>query len=228
MLLTYPLLFLSSLSSYKYNYEYYCNSLNLLKLSNKNTSKINGKKKPYRYDIVDPRTFQDNQVHFSHPHVLKLVNPTVRTLTCNACEQQNNSNKPFYGCNSCQYFLHENCLNAPRFLDHSSHPSHPLTLLPIPTYLTRSFLCNACGSSGNEFSFSCARCQFDIHVQCASCPCSLLIDKHPHQLELIFGSRYQDKDIKYICDICDAVMNKDNWLYYCADQLIQMQIQHWK
>jgi len=32
-----------------------------------------------------------------------------------------------------------------------------------------------------------------------------------------FGSPYQDKDIKYVCDICDAVMNKDNWLYYCAD-----------
>ncbi|KAH0730967.1 hypothetical protein KY289_002155 [Solanum tuberosum] len=142
----------------------------------------------------------------------------INTLPCNACEQQNKSNKPFYGCNSCQYFLHENCLNAPRFLDHSSHPAHPLTLLPIPTYPTRSFLCNACGSSGNGFSFSCARCQFDIHVQCASCPSSLLIDKHPHQLELIFGSPYQDKDhIKYVCDVCDAVMNKDNWLYYCAD-----------
>ncbi|MCD7446822.1 hypothetical protein HAX54_016916 [Datura stramonium] len=166
-------------------------------------------------------SFQDNQAHFSHPHILELVNPTelaeTTSLTCNACEQKNTSNKPFYGCSSCHYFLHENCLNAPRFLDHSSHPSHPLTLLPIPTYPTRSYLCNACGSAGNGFSFSCACCQFDIHVQCASCPSSVLVDKHPHQLELIFGSPYEDKNTEYVCDVCDAVMNRDNWLYYCAD-----------
>ncbi|XP_060169029.1 protein VACUOLELESS GAMETOPHYTES-like [Lycium barbarum] len=177
------------------------------------------KKRPDTTSSQSTRTSpQETQAHFSHPHILKLVNPSEsETLTCNACEQQNTNNKPFYGCNACQYFLHENCLNAPCFLDHSSHPSHPLTLHPMPTYPTRSYLCNACGSVGNAFSFSCARCQFDIHVQCASCPSSILVDKHEHQLELIFGSPYQDKDIEYFCDICDAVMNKDNWLYYCAD-----------
>ncbi|XP_075095916.1 protein VACUOLELESS GAMETOPHYTES-like [Nicotiana tabacum] len=156
--------------------------------------------------------------HFSHPHNLKLVNPTEsETLSCNACEKPNNNNKPnFYGCNSCQYFLHENYLNAPRFLDHSSHPSHPLNLFPIPTYSSRSYTCKACGSNGNGFCFSCACCEFDIHLQCASCPSSILVDKHPHQLELLFGSPYDDKDITYVCDICNVIMNRDSWLYYCA------------
>ncbi|KAM3357826.1 hypothetical protein P3S68_020757 [Capsicum galapagoense] len=69
----------------------------------------------------------EGKQHFSHLHILKLIvnPPESETLTCNACEQPNIGNKPFYGCNSCQYFLHENCFNAPRFLNHSSHPSHP-------------------------------------------------------------------------------------------------------
>ncbi|XP_049368883.1 uncharacterized protein LOC125833738 [Solanum verrucosum] len=159
---------------------------------------------------------QDKQ-HFSHSHILKLiVNPTETVLTCNACEQPNNTNKPFYGCNTCQYFLHENCFNAPRFLNHSSHPAHPLTLLPSATYSSCSFTCKACDSAGIGFCFSCACCEFDIHLQCASCPSLILVDKHPHQLELNFGSPYEDKDSEYVCDICTEIMNKENWLYYCG------------
>ncbi|KAH0726171.1 hypothetical protein KY285_001881 [Solanum tuberosum] len=107
----------------------------------------------------------EGKQHFSHQHVLKqIVNPT-ETLTCNACEKPNNSNKPFYGCNTCQYFLHENCFNAPRILNHSSHPLHPLTLHQIPSYASGSYICNACGSVGNGFCFNCAGCEFDIHLQ---------------------------------------------------------------
>nr|XP_025884735.1 uncharacterized protein LOC104647908 [Solanum lycopersicum] len=124
---------------------------------------------------------QDKQ-HFSHQHALKLiVNPTETVLNCNACEQPNNTNKHFYGCNTCQYFLHENCFNAPRFLNHS-----------------------------------CAACDFDIHLQCASSPSSILVNNHPHQLELNFGSPYKDKNSVYICDMCNVIMSRENWLYYCA------------
>ncbi|KAK4372224.1 hypothetical protein RND71_007608 [Anisodus tanguticus] len=156
--------------------------------------------------------------HFSHSHNLKIVNPAdqAKTLTCNACEQPDNNKPNFHGCNSCQYFLHENCFNAPRFLVHSSHPSHPLTLLQTPTYSSHSYTCKACGSAGNGFCFSCACCEFDIHLQCASCPSSILVDKHPHQLELHFGSPYDDKSIEYVCDMCNVIMNRDEWLYYCA------------
>ncbi|KAH0782411.1 hypothetical protein KY290_002009 [Solanum tuberosum] len=154
--------------------------------------------------------------HFSHPHILKpIVNPP-ETLTCNACEQPNNNKPNFHGCNSCQYFLHDNCFNAPRFLNHSSHPSHPLTLHQIPSYSSRSYTCKACGSAGNGFCFSCAACGFDIHLQCASSPSSILVNNHPHQLELHFGSPYEDKNSKYNCDMCKVIMNKDDWLYYCA------------
>ncbi|WMV10928.1 hypothetical protein MTR67_004313 [Solanum verrucosum] len=74
----------------------------------------------------------------------------------------------------------------------------------------------ACGSVGNGFCYNCADCEFDLHLQCASCPSSILVDKHTHQLELHFGCPDEDKDSKYVCDICFVTMSNDNWLYYCA------------
>ncbi|KAK4372223.1 hypothetical protein RND71_007607 [Anisodus tanguticus] len=171
----------------------------------------------------EKRTCQGKQ-HFSHPHILKLiVNPALaETLTCNACKQPNiNTNKPnFYGCNSCQYFLHENCLNAPRFLDHSSHPSHHLTLLPVPTYTSCSYTCKACGSTGNGFSFSCACCDFDIHMQCALLPQTVVLPQHHHELELNFDSPFDDEadeSTVFVCDLCHDNVDLNYWLYYCAD-----------
>ncbi|XP_060169028.1 uncharacterized protein LOC132599872 [Lycium barbarum] len=170
----------------------------------------------------EKRSCQGKQ-HFSHPHILKLImNPALaETLTCNACKQPNITTKPnFYGCNSCQRFLHENCLNASRFLDHSSHPSHHLTLLPVPTYSNCSYTCKACGSAGNGFSFSCAPCEFDIHLQCALLPQTVVLPQHPHELELIFESPFDDEPDEstiFVCDICHDNADLNYWLYYCAD-----------
>lgn len=167
----------------------------------------------------EKHTACESKQHFSHPHILKLINPAESaTLTCNACEKTNITNKPnFYGCNSCQYFLHENCLNVPRFLDHSSHPSHHLTLLPVPTYSSRSYTCNGCGCDGNGFSFSCARCDFDIHMHCALIPQTVLLSKqHHHELKLIFESPFDNKNTVFVCDICDDNVDLNCWFYYCA------------
>ncbi|KAK6804147.1 hypothetical protein RDI58_001931 [Solanum bulbocastanum] len=165
------------------------------------------------------QTCQGKQ-HFSHPHILKpIVNPT-ETLTCNVCEQPNITSN-FYGCNTCQYFLHENCLNTPRFLDHPSHSSHHLTLLPVPTYSNRSFTCKACGTAGTSCSFSCACCDFDIHMQCALLPQTVVLpQQHHHELELIFESPCDDdtdENTVFVCDVCHNNADLNNWLYYCAD-----------
>ncbi|TMW81269.1 hypothetical protein EJD97_010769 [Solanum chilense] len=165
----------------------------------------------------EKRTCQGKQ-HFSHPHILKpIVNPT-ETLTCNACEHPNIASN-FYGCNTCQYFLHENCLNAPRFLNHSSHPSHHLTLLPTPTYSNRFYTCKACGSAGKGCSFSCACCEFDIHMHCALLPQTVVLPQHHHhELELIFESPfYDDGNTVFVCDLCRDNVDLNNWFYYCAD-----------
>ncbi|XP_055817764.1 uncharacterized protein LOC129886897 [Solanum dulcamara] len=162
--------------------------------------------------------YQDNQ-HFSHHHILKkLVVDESEELQCQACEKP--IFEPFHGCISCNFYLHDNCLNAPRSLVHPSHPSHPLTLLPSPTYSSRSFTCNACGSEGRSCSLSCAHCEFDLHVQCALLPQTVLLPQHHHHaLKLIFDSSFGDEDESYIfvCDLCHGKAEQNSWLYYCAD-----------
>lgn len=51
---------------------------------------------------------------------------------------------PVYSCHACNFFLHDQCFNAPRSLIHPLHPDHPLSLFPFPTYTYGSFLCNSC------------------------------------------------------------------------------------
>ncbi|PHU30697.1 hypothetical protein BC332_02790 [Capsicum chinense] len=162
--------------------------------------------------------YQDNQ-HFSHHHILKsLVLDENEGLQCQACEKP--IFEPFHGCISCNFYLHDNCLNAPRSLVHPSHPSHPLTLLPTPTYSSRSFTCNACGSEGRLCSLSCAHCEFDLHVQCALLPQSVLLAQHHHhELKLTFDSSVADEDEStiFVCDLCHGKTDENYWLYYCAE-----------
>ncbi|KAL2491438.1 Cysteine/Histidine-rich C1 domain family protein [Abeliophyllum distichum] len=158
--------------------------------------------------------FQENQ-HFSHKHILNALKLDIgEEIDCNACE--NPITDPLHGCNSCHYYLHDECLNTPRSLQHICHPSHPLTLLPNPTYSSRSFSCNGCGSEGNAFSFSCAHCEFDLHIYCAKLPVKIFIDKHPHELKLLFNSPCKDENVVFVCDVCHGTVNRDNWVYYCS------------
>lgn len=166
---------------------------------------------------------QQDVPHFSHHHVLiALTLDQVReeeeeVMNCNGCERP--IREPFHGCLSCNFWLHDDCLNAPRFLKHPSHP-HSLTLLPTPTYTCRSYSCNACGGSGGTTAFSlcCAECEFDLHVYCANLPAEITLREHPdHDLKLRFGSPYEDKNTKYGCDLCCGEMLPTQWLYYCSD-----------
>lgn len=158
----------------------------------------------------------DNFNHFGHEHLLiPLVLNEGDELYCKACERV--IFESFHGCLSCNYYLHDKCLNIPRSILHPSHPDHPLTLLPIPTYPTSAFICNACGSNGNGFSYSCAHCEFDIHLQCASLPRKVKhLDKHHHELKLTFKF-VQDKNLIFECDECGQTVEVDQWRYYCAE-----------
>ncbi|CAN4080466.1 unnamed protein product [Withania somnifera] len=162
--------------------------------------------------------YQDNQ-HFSHHHILKsLVLNESEQLQCQACEQP--IFEPFHGCISCNFYLHDNCLNVPRSLVHPSHPSHPLTLLPTPTYSSRSFTCNACGSEGRSCSLSCAHCEFDLQVHCALFPRTILLTQHHHhELKLIFDSPFdhEDESMIFVCDLCHGKTEQNYWLYNCAE-----------
>ncbi|CAA3018447.1 Hypothetical predicted protein [Olea europaea subsp. europaea] len=82
---------------------------------------------------------------------------------------------------------------------------------------SRSYTCNACGSEGRALGFNCAHCEFDLHVKCASLHNTILLDKHPHELKLIFDSPYENKNTIFACDLCRGIMQNNFWLYHCAD-----------
>ncbi|PIN25185.1 hypothetical protein CDL12_02083 [Handroanthus impetiginosus] len=155
-----------------------------------------------------------NKQHFSHHHILlPLQLDEGEKINCKACEDS--IIEPFHGCLSCKFYLHDSCIEAPHSLGHPSHPAHPLTLLPTPTYPSRSFTCNACILEGNTFSYSCARCEFDLHVQCACKPNALFVQNHPRELQMVFEFPYDDKSTPFACDLCNGIINPDKWLYYC-------------
>ncbi|XP_051147009.1 uncharacterized protein LOC127262395 [Andrographis paniculata] len=107
--------------------------------------------------------------HFSHNHGLAphhLPPGGAAALICGGCKLPASGN--VHVCWKCSYFLHDQCFRAPRSMKHPSHPPHPLTLTPFPTYPSSSFFCNSCHAPGHGFSYTCSHCDFDLHLHCAN------------------------------------------------------------
>ncbi|XVF00940.1 hypothetical protein REPUB_Repub04eG0045500 [Reevesia pubescens] len=127
---------------------------------------------------------------------------------------------PAYRCSksNCEFILHKSCFNLERVIEHLSHPDHPLTLLSIPpkNYIGKAFICNACYDTGTSFDYHCASCNFDLHVGCANLPKKMKHADHQHPLTLYYSSSC-NRGIKiFICDVCDEIVPKRHWVYYCA------------
>ncbi|KAL7158220.1 hypothetical protein ABFS83_02G128100 [Erythranthe nasuta] len=158
---------------------------------------------------------RNKKQHFSHEHILLPLPPEddgEEEITCNGCKYP--IDEQFYGCLACKFRLHEDCAEAPRSVVHPSHPSHPLALHENSTYPSRAYICNACGTQGSGFNFSCAHCSFDIHVRCLNLPPTFLLKKvHPHELKLICEP--EKLSARVFCSACDVV-DKGFWVYYCG------------
>lgn len=153
--------------------------------------------------------------HFSHNH--NLVFHQVQqgqNIRCSGCELDCSSGF-VYACFQCSFYLHEHCGNANRHIMHPADVTHPLILFPSPTYESGSFLCDACGKPGSAFSYCCAVCQVDLHVQCAFMPLKITHKCHRHELKLSTGN--PDRAGREICNICTTLLDSKHWSYYCAE-----------
>ncbi|KAL6562772.1 hypothetical protein OROHE_005360 [Orobanche hederae] len=163
--------------------------------------------------------------HFSHRHPLELSHLHQEdNAVCSGCEHDILG--PAYICTKpeCAFLLHDLCFDLPRHLRHRSHPNHSLVLHSPPPYTDREFTCNACGESGNAFTYHCDTCKFDLHVECASLPEFEIRRDHKHPLMLLCGftdiSKGEglggdDDHDDYVCYVCDGTVGKGCWMYSC-------------
>ncbi|KAK1373810.1 putative zinc finger, PHD-type, DC1, Zinc finger, RING/FYVE/PHD-type [Heracleum sosnowskyi] len=104
--------------------------------------------------------------HFSHPHGLTFHQNKLKSeKVCSGCKFP--CYQQAYVCWECNFFLHEECFQATRSIDHPSHPAHPLNLVPYPTYPSGRFVCDSCNQPGFGFSFGCSKCEYDLHLHCS-------------------------------------------------------------
>lgn len=155
--------------------------------------------------------------HFSHDHNLRIHQVEQgQQLRCSGCELF--CHDSVYACFQCNFFLHEHCGNANRFVNHPAHLSHPLILFPYPTYTSGSFFCDACGQIGCAFSYCCALCEVDLHVQCAFLPLKASHKSHQHELKLCCSTVPADrKGPPEFCKICSQLLDSKQWAYCCDD-----------
>ncbi|XP_047337033.1 uncharacterized protein LOC124940553 [Impatiens glandulifera] len=155
--------------------------------------------------------------HFSHDHHLNLYQSQPgQNLLCHGCQTPISDSSSIYACWTCKFFLHDHCGNANRFIKHPSHPAHPLILIPTPTYCSGAFICNACGSLGKSFSYSCPTCEIDLHLNCAFLPPKITHNSHPHDLVISPNLPKKKDGMVYVCKVCDKRMGDKNWNYCCV------------
>ncbi|KAL8092132.1 protein VACUOLELESS GAMETOPHYTES-like [Apium graveolens] len=166
--------------------------------------------------------------HFSHPHGLAFHQKKLKSeKVCSGCKFP--CYEQTYVCWECNFFLHEQCFRATRSIDHPSHPAHPLNLIPYPTYPGGRFYCDSCSQPGSGFSFSCSKCDYDLHLHCSKInvvsstssipnpsqsPLKQINHKsHPkHVLHLLPSPPYTQGE--YICSACGEDGNAS--VYNCS------------
>uniref|UniRef100_A0A2N9GBW6 DC1 domain-containing protein n=1 Tax=Fagus sylvatica TaxID=28930 RepID=A0A2N9GBW6_FAGSY len=142
--------------------------------------------------------------HDKHPLVYNK-NETRGYLSCRGCREAVYG--PSYSCKECSllynnYVHHKSCAELPLGLDHPLHPKHPLILFPKWRYQKKEFpfenvKCEVCKEvESSQYSYGCSRCNFNIHIKCASIPPTMESEVHNHQLTPFW------KWIKFTCDLC--------------------------
>ncbi|XP_055817777.1 protein VACUOLELESS GAMETOPHYTES [Solanum dulcamara] len=162
---------------------------------------------------LEPQPSNNTMNHFSHPeHPLELITHQnfSSSQLCSGCKIQ--AIGSVYSCKSCNFFLHIECSQMPQQINHPFDKEHTFTLLPKPIYPEGNFRCDACGETGDGFSYHCKSCGTDLHILCAVLPQCVTHWSHHHQLEIQFSSPYTGNSFR--CDICKNI-GANQWLYRC-------------
>ncbi|KAK1274477.1 hypothetical protein QJS04_geneDACA009827 [Acorus gramineus] len=145
------------------------------------------------------------------------TNPDEPEIPCSGCESPVSGFAFRCARCDCEFVLHWECVLFPREVRHSAHSEHSLTLAYKPPYASGSFACDACGGTSSAFSLHCSRCDFDVHIRCAYLAPAVVHQSHPHELVLTYSPPlYDDKELRYACDLCGMDIDQKYWVYRCA------------
>ncbi|KAL4637054.1 hypothetical protein ACB092_03G053000 [Castanea dentata] len=167
-------------------------------------------------------------IHPNHQHPL-LFNPDDRSgRHCWGCWEPVYG--PSYSCKECNwYFHHQSCAELPLGLHHPLHPIHPLILFDPKTWAyfgedKQFYKCELCKESCNEFryeyTYRCSRCDFNLHITCASLAPTTMVEAEFHHHPLtpfwkwitftceICGKEDKDKGMPYMCQPCALWMHR--------------------
>ncbi|KAG8391324.1 hypothetical protein BUALT_Bualt01G0176000 [Buddleja alternifolia] len=168
-------------------------------------------------ELKEKQIMQQQQlfnVHFSHRHPLELSEIHEEDeAVCSGCELDILGSAYICTKPNCNFLLHDLCFDLPRHIRHPSHPKHSLKLLFSPPYSDSEFTCDACAKSGHGFTYHCAACKFDLHVECASLPEFEERDDHQHPLILLYDDKMEGPD--FVCYVCGGSVGKGCWSYCC-------------
>ncbi|KAK6243376.1 hypothetical protein QUC31_009785, partial [Theobroma cacao] len=96
--------------------------------------------------------------HFTRGHPLSHYE-IIEDVLCKACNLEIYGQA--YGCESCKYYLHNQCAKLSYEVFHPLHPHHPLHL-----YNGGDFYCGECGDMSAGFGYVCYLCRFMLDLKC--------------------------------------------------------------
>ncbi|XP_007010039.2 PREDICTED: uncharacterized protein LOC18586528 [Theobroma cacao] len=134
-------------------------------------------------------------------------------LVCTQCEKDHWS--LFYSCLPCNFHIDIDCVRSkPRsFIEVSTDHEHSFT----PLLRHDPFVCDACGTKGNYFSYICTTCHVMVHKKCTSLPHIINITRHHHYI--LHNYYFQKKDLEsHDCGICLTEVKIEYGNYKCLKQ----------
>ncbi|EOY09677.1 Cysteine/Histidine-rich C1 domain family protein, putative [Theobroma cacao] len=144
-----------------------------------------------------------------HPLIL-LQNPPMHSKSC-FCYLCKIQWKGFvYYCYICEFGLTLEDVSSLPVIKAANH-DHPWTLLSRPM----SFICDFCGTDCDRTPYLCTKCNFIVHKNCISLPCTITIMRRHHPLSHSYsltGNQFK----KCECKICHKEVNTGYGSYYCT------------
>ncbi|XP_021800717.1 uncharacterized protein LOC110744977 [Prunus avium] len=177
-------------------------------------------------DDDDDRIISNQINHFSHPHVLALINSDHqdngddddddRIITCNGCMRPITKIDAFYSCTeqeeSCPFFLHTACAESPKMISFPFLNEFQFELHPRAQYwIGGVFKCFMCDTFCQGFVYLYNIIStFAVDLQCAILYKQKALKHEAHVHTLQFNKNYENT---YKCRGCGT--SKKNYWFSC-------------